>query len=83
MEGPSMPFRDGYNGLFDPPTLKALQEIFDAVWASVVASGASTSRTEVAQIIVRAHQSGMPWGQISEHVLQIVTAASQKPTRED
>jgi hypothetical protein len=60
---------------FEPQVLTALQAVFDDAWAEINATRAVTAkeadkrRTDLAQMIILAHRSGMPPERIKETVL--------------
>ena len=62
---------------FDPEVLSALQAVFDEAWRkisalpdrAVTAKDAEARRTDLAQIIILAHRSGIPPEQIKAAVL--------------
>ena len=62
---------------FDPESLATLQAIFDDVWQeisalpgrAVTANDADERRTDLAQMIILAHRSGMPPERIKDAVL--------------
>ena len=72
-----------YEAYFEPESLAALQAIFDEAWQeisalpSVVGDDEEERRTDVAQIIILAHKSGMPLERIKVAVLgRVILGAS-------
>jgi hypothetical protein len=62
-----MPFREGYGGVYDPATLARLQDIFEHVWQAMVDGKAPIfSRDDLARMIIKAYDSGMPADAIKE-----------------
>jgi hypothetical protein len=65
-----MPFRKGYEGVYDQATLARLQDVLEYVWLAITDTLApSVSREEVARQVLAAHESGMPPERIKEQVL--------------
>jgi hypothetical protein len=65
-----MPFKKGYSDQFDSPTRAGLQDVFEFVWLAVVdADLGPITRAELAEIIVKAHESGMKAEAIKDIVL--------------
>ena len=56
-----MPFRKGYEGVYDQVTLTQLQDIFEFVWLAVAdsLSCAEVSREYIAHRIIAAHEAGL------------------------
>ena len=64
-----MPFRRGYEGIYDRDTLDHLQDVFEAVSLIVADAKLSVGRGEIVQLILDAHNSGMPSAKIRQHVI--------------
>jgi hypothetical protein len=64
-----MPFRRGYESIYDRDTLDQLQEVFDAVWLIVLDAGVSLRRDDIVRMILHAHEAGMSPTQIRQHVI--------------
>jgi len=63
-----MPFRKGYEGVYDQATLALLQDVFEYVWlANTLAP--LVSREEVARQVLAAHEAGLAPDSIKERVL--------------
>jgi hypothetical protein len=84
-----MPFRKGYEGVYDQATLERLQDILEFVWLAITdAVAPSMSRENVASLVLAAHESGMTPERIKEHVLDeileprvSVSKGSARPVR--
>jgi hypothetical protein len=64
-----MPFRNGYEGVYDQATLNLLQEILEFVWLAMTdAFAPSVSREKIAGMVVAAHKAGMTPDHIKEQV---------------
>jgi hypothetical protein len=62
-----MPFREGYGGVYDPVTLARLQDILEHVWQAMVDGKTPIfSRDDLARMIIKAYDSGMPAETIKE-----------------
>jgi hypothetical protein len=65
-----MPFRKGYEGVYDQTTLERLQDILEFVWLAITdAVAPSISREDVARLVLDAHKVGMTPDRIKKHVL--------------
>ena len=65
-----MPFRKGYEAVYDQATLARLQDVFEYVWLAITDTLApSVSREEVARQVLAAHESGITPDRIKEQVL--------------
>lgn len=65
-----MPFRKGYEGVYDQATLDLLQDILEFVWLAMTdAFAPSVSREKIAGMVVAAHKAGMTPDRIKEHVI--------------
>jgi hypothetical protein len=66
-----------YEAYFDPELLRTLQAIFDEAWQEICAlpgraapaEDADTQRSDLAEMIILAHRSGLPLERIKEVVL--------------
>jgi hypothetical protein len=65
-----MPFRNGFDDVYEQSTLELLQGIFDAVWPSLREANSTVSREEVARRILAAYRAGNSPDQISAMVLR-------------
>ena len=72
-----------YGAYFEPDLLAALQAIFDEAWQEISAMPGAVGddederRTDLAQMIILAHKSGMPLERIKDAVLgRIILGAS-------
>jgi hypothetical protein len=65
-----MPFRSGFDDIYDQNTLALLQGIFDSVWPILSEANTSISREELARRILAAYRSGCPPEQINDAVLR-------------
>ena len=62
-----MPFREGYNGVYDEATLAHLQDIFEYVWLAMVDLGEpKITRDDLAGMIIGCHEKGMSVEAIKE-----------------
>jgi hypothetical protein len=65
-----MPFRKGYEGVYDQATLALLQDVFEYVWLAITDTLAPlVSREEIARQVLAAHESGLAPDRIKEQVL--------------
>jgi hypothetical protein len=65
-----MPFRQGYEGVYDQATLARLQDVFEYIWLAITDTLAPlVSREDIARQVLAAHESGMPPDRIKEQVL--------------
>jgi hypothetical protein len=56
-----VPFRKGYEGVYDQASLERLQEILEFVWLALVDGGTPpVSREDVARMIIAAYEQGVP-----------------------
>jgi hypothetical protein len=70
-----MPFREGYGGVYDPATLARLQDILEHVWQAMVDGKTPIfSRDDLAGMIIRAYDSGMP----AETIKEVLVAETDK-----
>ena len=53
-----MPFRNGFDDVYEQSTLKLLQGIFESVWPALGEASTRTSREEVARCILAAYRAG-------------------------
>jgi hypothetical protein len=80
-KGKSMPFRKGYEGIYDQATLDQLQDVLEFVWLAIVADRRATlCRENVARMILTSHESGMTPVRIKEQVVrEILRKESAEP----
>jgi hypothetical protein len=73
-----MPFRQGYEGVYDQATLALLQDIFEYVWLAVADSLSSTevSREYIAHRILAAHEAGLTPEAIRNRVILELTRSN-------
>jgi hypothetical protein len=65
-----MPFRKGYEGVYDQTTLADLQDTLEHVWLAIKDVGVgSVSREDIAQLIIAACEAGVASDRIKEQVL--------------
>jgi hypothetical protein len=65
-----MPFRKGYEGVYDQATLDRLQDILECIWLAIVDAGqTSVAREDVARMIISAYDSGMKLEVIGDSVI--------------
>jgi hypothetical protein len=65
-----MPFRKGYEGVYDQATLDLLQDILEFVWLALSdAFAPSVSREKIAGMVLAAHNGGMTPDRIKEQVI--------------
>ena len=67
-----MPFRSGFDDIYEQSTLELLQGIFDSIWPALGEANTSISREEIARRILAAHRAGNSPEQIKEVVLRSV-----------
>ena len=67
-----MPFRDGFDDVYEQSTLELLQGIFESVWPALGEANTRTSREEIARRILAAYRAGSSPEQIKEAVLRSV-----------
>lgn len=64
-----MPFRSGFDDIYEQSTLELLQSIFESVWPVLGEANTRTSREEIARRILAAHRAGNSPEQIKKAVL--------------
>jgi hypothetical protein len=71
----AMPFRQGYEGVYDHATLALLQDIFEYVWLAVADSLSSkeVTRDYIAHRIIAAHEAGLSPEAIKNRVILELT----------
>lgn len=67
-----MPFRSGFDDIYEQSTLDLLQGIFDSIWPVLGEANTSTSQQEIARRILAAYRAGNSPEQIKEAVLRSV-----------
>ena len=76
-EALGMPTHGQYSSVYDPETLRALQDIFDSTWAELNAAAepvltgeqAENRRVDLVQMILLAHKSGLSPEEIKAAIL--------------
>jgi hypothetical protein len=72
-----MPFRKGYEGVYDQATLERLQDILEFVWLAITdAVAPSISRDDLARLVLEGHEAGMSPDRIKEHVIRHILQPS-------
>jgi hypothetical protein len=67
-----MPFRNGFDDVYEQSTLELLQSIFDSVWPAISEAPNPVSRGEVARRILMAYRAGNSLEQIKQSVLNSI-----------
>lgn len=70
-----MPFRKGYVGVYDQPTLDQLQDILEFVWLAIADGTPPVSLEDVARMILAGHETGLTPDRIKEEVVREIVQA--------